>query len=138
MRIPEHVVPRFDHPVHRALKELDGSLELRFNTKLERFEVWNRHGMVQRVVRSEGTGFAEPGEWLIPQLKRLDARYVGAVAAVRNACEIIDKANLELAVKQEQAINKHIEEAVHETLPLMRRAILDDPIIDKPFKGGTS
>lgn len=116
MGAPEYVLLRDDHPVHRALKELDDTLELRFNTKLERYEVWNDLGFIQRVVGSDGKGFAEPGDWLIPHLKRLDARYVGSVQAVRNATALIDKHNLDLIVEREQQQARKYEALVGESV----------------------
>lgn len=116
MRVPEYVILREDHPVHKALKELDDTLELRFNAKLERYEVWNIHGPIQRVVSSDGKAYAEPGEWLIPHLKRLDARYAGAVQAVRNACEMVDAHNLELTVNRQMAQQERMSGIVEEAV----------------------
>lgn len=133
---PEHVTLADDHPIHRALKELDDSLELRFNHKLQRYEVWNLSGFIQRVVGPDGTGYAEPGDWLLPKVKSFGARWVGALAAVRNAAAIVDQHNLEREVKKQMALDKHAEEVIEEHLPILRRALYDDPLIDKPFTTG--
>ena len=133
---PEYVILRDDHPVHRALKELDDSLELRFNTKLQRYEVWNLSGFIQRVVGSDGTGYAEPGDWILPKVKALGARWAGPIQAVRNAAAIVDKHNLDREVERQTALDKHAEAVVHEYLPVFRRELYGDPTIDKPFTTG--
>lgn len=57
-----------DSVAEAALQKISPDLELRFNTRLQLFEVWNSGGMVQRVTHPRTGGYIEPGVWLAAQL----------------------------------------------------------------------
>lgn len=75
----------------RQLSLLDPSLVLAFNTKLKRYEVWNKtldrkgvfYGFIMRVQGNKGE-FQQPGDWLVGALKARDSAYAGAEEAAKN------------------------------------------------------
>jgi hypothetical protein len=109
----------------RQLELLDPSLVLAFNTKLKRFEVWNKqltskgvfYGFIMRVDDGKG-GFAEPGQWLIDKLKSRDSAYAGAEEAAQNVLREIresERAALEADQKKDDdAVREVAEEIAHD------------------------
>lgn len=148
MRLPpEHIIEAHDHKGHRLLQLLDPRFDLRFNTKLERFEVWARQwimdrpvwAFIERVVADEKSGgFAEPGEWLVNKLKRRDPRHnpdidriVKDVSAEMNADEA------RIAAEREKRNKEEIAELVDDTVRPILRFLGEDrdihPTPDVPF-----
>lgn len=140
MRPPEYVIPAHDSDAHRMLQLLDAGLELRWNTRLNRFEVWNRTGFV---MGSPVGGGGAPGEWLLRQLRRRDPRHNSDLDdVVKQTTADIDAENEATRAASQAAIDKHTEEVTHEYADAMRREFIDEKgWVTKPFgwegKSGT-
>ncbi|MGH2384535.1 MAG: hypothetical protein ACRDGB_05725 [Candidatus Limnocylindria bacterium] len=146
---PAHCVDASDHPAQRTLDLLDAELVLRFNKKLERYEVWRRlmRGQFSAIPTDvdslyvwefmtrceQGGRFIAPGEWLRVKLARRDARYVGAEAAAAAAIAEIDAHNAQLEAQKRAAQQEQIAEIAHEYAPIIGRELADDPLFAKPF-----
>lgn len=118
------------------LRLLDPRLELRFNSKLQRYEVWNSSGFIQRVVAPDG-GFAQPGEWLINQLRRKDPAHNSDLDdIVKQYAAPLDQENEASTEAATAPLLEHASEVAHEYAPIFKREMTDDPIAMKPFRIG--
>jgi len=107
--------------VQRMLEVLYPNLVLAFNTKLKRFEVWEKqltpngvfYGFIIRVDDGKG-GFAEPGEWLIGVLKARDSAYAGPDEAIKNVLAEIHKGEEEERAAAQKRDDDRVAEVAQE------------------------
>lgn len=136
--LPRHVYPRYDHPVYARLQEVFGpAVELMWNARLERFEVWTFGMFHERVVAPGGSGFAEPGDWLINRMRAEDPRYnTDLDDVVRRVTAPVEEHNDAIRAASEKKMADTAAEIAGTYAPIFQREMLDDPIIAKPFTHG--
>ena len=111
--------------VQRMLYVLDPTLVLAFNTKLKRYEVWNKtltvdgpfYGFIIRCQGKDGS-FREPGGWLIDFLRGRDSAHAGPEEAIKNVLDEIHEseraADAASQKKDDDAVREVAEEIAHD------------------------
>ena len=141
---PPTTIKAFEHPTHRSLQLLDPTLELWFNTKLGRYELWRyeltplgiNRGFIQRVVSSQkDQGFAEPGDWFIDLMKSRDPRHRPASEVVALLISEFNADEDRVAAKREAEFDRKIEDISREAAPVFMRMLKDDSLFGRLFRG---
>lgn len=140
-RPPDHTISATGHAFQRQLALLDPTLELWFNTKLHRYELWRyeltpfgkTYGFLRRV--EQDGRFAEPGEWFLALMRERDPRYRPAkeVAALYiSEFNADEKARRD---RNERELDDKLEQISHEYAPVFMRKIKDDNLFGRFFRG---
>lgn len=138
-----HITPAFDHPAHTLINSIDPHLQLRWNSKLERFEVWrHRHALVRtdnllefvmRITGDHGE-YVEPGEWFLTQLRRRDPAFNDDLDdIVRQYREVWDREERAEEAAVEAGDKAARDEFIDSKALLIQRALTEDDVIGKPF-----
>ena len=140
MILPPTTRPTPEHPTQKSLDLLGADLVLCFNAKLGRYEVWRKElkslprldgligrevrtdfGFIVRVTNPDGTGYAEPGDWLLATLRARDSRHRPVKEAAEEALRDIKATEAAQVAAQEKSATDLFEEIALDNLPLWRQ-----------------
>lgn len=131
-RLPEYVVAHPEHSFQATLDLLDADLVLAFNTRVERWECYQRQlqgrgvffALIERFIAPDG-GLVEPSTEHFQRLRARDSRYRPANEAAEEVLREIRADERKAAEQDEHRLDAVREEVILGYIPLWRK--LADP-----------